>query len=254
MCEYDDLFHVAGCEKGQLLWRNHTGSQELKSHCNMSGLLFYVKYALCISTTIKGIETFSTMCNWDVSRVNNVFEYFASCRVSASLCSVDVHVFGVFTVHGWFLKPTAAAKLSCMMLSRRPSHCGCSDPSTHTELSISPHMLQSILSIYPSPYAYFFRHVLCVSLSHTHTHTCQGHSDCFLIKSNVTVISENVPVYWMSVWRGHAHIRWPMVAVQKKLNKKKKSSLSFLCFNRVLNVVLKYFIFDPWINCFSCQH
>lgn len=93
MCEYNDHFHFAGCEKGQLLWRNHMGSQELMSHCNMSGLLFYVKYALCISTTIKGIETFSTMCNWDAPRVNNVFECFASCRVSASLWSVDVHTF-----------------------------------------------------------------------------------------------------------------------------------------------------------------
>lgn len=80
-----------GLWKGQLLWRNHMGSQELKPHCNMSSLLFYVKYALCISTTIKGIETFSTMCNWDAWRVKNVSEYFASCRVSASSCSVDVH-------------------------------------------------------------------------------------------------------------------------------------------------------------------
>lgn len=61
MCEFDDFFHVAGCEKDSccegITW------EELKSHCNMSSLLFYVKYALCISTTIKGIETFSTMCN-----------------------------------------------------------------------------------------------------------------------------------------------------------------------------------------------
>lgn len=87
MCEYDDLFHVAGCEEGQLLWRNHMGSQELKSHCNMSGLLFYVKHALCISTTIKGIETFSTMCNWDASRVNNVFWVFG---ILSSQCIIYV--------------------------------------------------------------------------------------------------------------------------------------------------------------------
>ncbi len=31
-------------------------------------------------------------------------------------------------------------------------------------------------------------------------HIWQGQIDCFLTKSNVMVISENVPVYWMSVF------------------------------------------------------
>lgn len=90
-CKYDDDVSCRGLWKGWLLWRSHSGGQELKSHCNTSSLLFYVRYALCISTTIKGIETFSTMCNWGARWVKNVFEHFASCRVSASSCSICVH-------------------------------------------------------------------------------------------------------------------------------------------------------------------
>lgn len=52
-----------------------------------------------------------------------------------------------------------------------------------------------------------FTHFLCPSMSSylfsmnipCVKHIWQGQIDCFLTKSNVMVISENVPVYWMSV-------------------------------------------------------
>lgn len=65
-------------------------------------LLFYVKYALCILTTIKGIETFSTRAieTCFIYPVNgDQFEYFASWRVRASSCTIDTYVC-IFVVHG----------------------------------------------------------------------------------------------------------------------------------------------------------
>ncbi len=78
---------------------------EVKSYSHTvvyPSLLFYVKYALCILTTIKGIETFSTCAieTCFIYPVNgNQFEYFASWRVRASSCTIDTYVC-IFVVHG----------------------------------------------------------------------------------------------------------------------------------------------------------
>lgn len=160
-----------------------------------------------------------------------------SWRVSASSCSIDPCV-RVFCCPWVILKPTAAAKLSCMMLSRCPSTVAaliCHHTSSSASVHI--HIEKHTFSVYQCLHTYFLW-VFFVAHTHTHAHICQGHSDCFLIKSNVTVISENVPVYWMSVWRGHAHIRWPMEAVQKKLNEKKFTY--FLCLNPSIGCLMWY--------------
>lgn len=56
-------------------------------------------------------------------------------------------------------------------------------------------------------------------------HIWQGQIDCFLTKSNVTVISENVPVYWMSVLTRtcpskvtHEKQRWKTKQTKKRQN------------------------------------
>lgn len=76
---------------------------EVKSYTVVyPSLLFYGKYALCILTTIKGIETFSTFAikACFIYPVNgNQFEYFASWRVRASSCTIDTYVC-IFVVHG----------------------------------------------------------------------------------------------------------------------------------------------------------
>lgn len=78
---------------------------EVKSYSHTviyPSILFYVKYALCILTTIKGIETFSTCAieTCFIYPVNeNQFEYFASWRVRASSCTIDTYVC-IFVVHG----------------------------------------------------------------------------------------------------------------------------------------------------------
>lgn len=78
---------------------------EVKSYSHTviyPSLQFYVKYALCILTTIKGIETFSTCAieTCFIYPVNgNQFEYFASGRVRASSCTIDTYVC-IFVVHG----------------------------------------------------------------------------------------------------------------------------------------------------------
>lgn len=101
-CEYDDFFSVIWCEKDSssegITW-------EVKSYSHTviyPSLLFYVKYALCILTTIKGIETFST-CAIETRFIypvnGNPYEYFASWRVRASSCTIDTYVC-IFVVHG----------------------------------------------------------------------------------------------------------------------------------------------------------
>lgn len=78
---------------------------EVKSYSHTvvyPSLLCYVKYALCILTTIKGIETFSTCAieTCFIYPVNgNQSEYFASWRVRASSCTIDTYVC-IFVVHG----------------------------------------------------------------------------------------------------------------------------------------------------------
>lgn len=101
-CEYDDFFCVIWCEKDSssegITW-------EVKSYSHTviyPSLQFYVKYALCILTTIKGIETFST-CAIETRFIypvnGNPYEYFASWRVRASSCTIDTYVC-IFVVHG----------------------------------------------------------------------------------------------------------------------------------------------------------
>lgn len=102
-CEYDHFFFC-------VIWvRKDSSSEgitwEVKSYSHTvvyPSLLFYVKYALCILTTIKGIETFSTCAieTCFIYPVNgNQFEYFASWRVRASSCTIDTYVC-IFVVHG----------------------------------------------------------------------------------------------------------------------------------------------------------
>lgn len=100
-CEYDDFFCVIWCEKDGssegITW-------EVKSYSHTviyPSLIFYVKYALCILTTIKGIETFSTCAieTCFIYPVNgNQFEYLASWRVRASSCAIETYVC-IFVVH-----------------------------------------------------------------------------------------------------------------------------------------------------------
>lgn len=101
-CEYD---HFLLCH---LVWKDSSSegiTWEVKSYSHTviyPSLLFYVKYALCILTTIKGIETFSTCAieTCFIYPVNeNQFEYFASWRVRASSCTIDTYVC-IFVVHG----------------------------------------------------------------------------------------------------------------------------------------------------------
>lgn len=91
--------------------------------------------------------------------------------------------------------PTAAAKTVTSLYDavQMPLYCGRSDPSTHSELSISLHSHPSILMSIHVFIFIFYEHSSC------QTYLARANWLFFLTKSNVTVISENVPVYWMSV-------------------------------------------------------
>lgn len=119
----------------------------------------------------KGHWNIQYMCNWGTFMYpasGNMFEYFASWRVSASSRSIDQCVC-IFCCPCVILKPTAAAKLSCMMLSRCPSTVAaliCHHTSSSASVHI--HIEKHTFSIYQCLHTYF---LWAFFVSHTHIHT-----------------------------------------------------------------------------------
>lgn len=133
--------------------------------------LFDVKYALCILTTIKGIETFST-CATEIC-----FIYPASLNISPSVGSGVIHV---LLIHmSVSLLSMGESKTQQLLLNLRDVQMPL---STHGEPRISPH-LHLIHCLSTSSYL-FSMNVVSVK------HMWPGQSDCFLFNSNVMVISE----------------------------------------------------------------
>lgn len=101
-CEYDHLF-LCDLMRRDSSCEGITWNVKSYSHTVVyPRLLFYVKYALCILTTIKGIETFSTCAieTCFIYPVNgNQFEYLASWRVRTASCTIDTYIC-IFVVHG----------------------------------------------------------------------------------------------------------------------------------------------------------
>ena len=252
------------CERQ--LWRNHFGKSY--SHTVVYPSLLF----LCLICTLhlnhyKG--------HWNILHTCNMFYLAGEWKSSqnklhpggsgASSCTNDTYVC-ISVVHGWIQNPTAAAKLllPCMMLSRCPSTVATLWPvTTHSELSLGRSFaFQHFLNVDPCPHIYFRWTFLVSNIFGKGKLTVSS-------PSNVMVISENVPVHWMSaLTRTRPRLGDPWRLLVKKKKKKTtvreviRLSLSF-CFSffkfnyRVLKVVLQYCSNDPWWllwNCFSCQH
>lgn len=199
-------FGVIGCKRTSALKVSH-GKLRAIEH---PSLLFYVKHALCILTTIKGIETFST-CATEICFIypvnENLSGYFASWRVRAS-CTINTYVcICVVMVESKTPQLLLNSYFPVWCCPDAPFYWGHSDPSTSSELSISLHLRLNTLTYYSififSKNVSRLVYLAWANWLFPHRVRCNGYFRECTCKMNVCV-KEDKPKYCNEGWRMNA--------------------------------------------------